>query len=626
MPVAPDLAGSALDNRYELHAIIGEGAFGRVYRGFDRRLERPVAVKVIKPWWAEDRPWVERFRREARLLARVSDPGIVQVFDLGYCEDGPFYVAELVEGESLAELLRGDPLPPGTARHVAEQLCRALGSAHAQGVVHCDVKPGNVLLTTDDTVKVGDFGLARLGEATSQNLSATIAGTPRYMSPEQAEGRPPTPATDVYSAGVVLYEMLVGEPPFTGGSGVQLAIRHMQEQPPALPTGVPADLRAIVKKALAKRPGARYRDGAEMAAALRQADAGALAPHAPASLAGTNLTARTDRKNLAPEAAATEVVVRDAATVPLAAATPVAKEAVRTARHPPRDREHSSPTHVLPAAGRRARRQTRSYKRGRVALLAGVAVLALGALAVLVFGGAASPTTVPELRGLPRGGVIARAQRMHVLPVFARRHSTTASAGLAIAQSPAPGARIGAGSTVSVVLSAGPPPVTVPDVVGQGSVAAEGVLVGTGLRYAVTPVAAPGSRSNTVLGESPTAAVSVPHGSTVALTVAETPRWRALATFSGEDSGSSVPFRIKGSQWRVRYGMQYAGTCLLLVYCMGPSAHAQNVQTGASFGDFELGEGESQEHVFHSGPGLYSIAVSSGRDSARWSMTVEDYY
>jgi len=625
MPVAPDLAGSALDNRYELHAIIGEGAFGRVYRGFDRRLERPVAVKVIKPWWAEDRPWVERFRREARLLARVSDPGIVQVFDLGYCEDGPFYVAELVEGESLAELLCGGPLPLGAARHIAGQLCRALGSAHAQGVVHCDVKPGNVLLAADGTVKVGDFGLARLGDATSQNLSATIAGTPRYMSPEQAEGCPPTPATDVYSAGVVLYEMLVGEPPFTGGSAVQLAIRHMQEQPPPLPAEVPAELRAIVEKALAKRPDARYRDGAEMAAALRQADAAAPA-RAPAWPATSNLTARNDGTDLAPEALATEVVVRDAATASLAPTTPIANKAARKARQPLRDREHSSATHVLPAAGRRARRQTRSYKRGRIVVLAGVALLALGALAVLVFGGAASRTTVPELRGLPRGGVIARAQRMHLLPVFARRHSTTASAGLAIAQSPAPGARIGAGSTVSVVLSAGPPPVTVPDVVGEGSAAAEGVLVGTGLRYALRPVAAPGSRSNTVLGESPTPALSVPHGSTVALTVAETPRWRPLATFSGEDGASSVPFRIKGDQWRVSYSMQYAGTCLLLVYCMGPSAHAQNLQTGASFGDFELGEGESEEHVFHSGPGLYSIGVSSGRDSARWSMTVEDYY
>src|SRR5271157_3750586 len=123
---APDLVGCALDDRYELLAVLGEGAFGRVYSGRDRRLERPIAVKVIKPWWAEDSQWVERFQREAQLLARVDDPGIVQIYDFGHAEEGPYYVAELVEGESLAgRLLRG-PLHPQQARAVAEQLCRAL--------------------------------------------------------------------------------------------------------------------------------------------------------------------------------------------------------------------------------------------------------------------------------------------------------------------------------------------------------------------------------------------------------------------------------------------------------------------------------------------------------------------
>src|SRR5277367_6415665 len=234
MPRAPDLAGRALNDRYELHALIGEGAFGRVYRGVDRRLARPVAVKVIKPWWAEDSTWVERFEREARLLARITDPRIVQIFDIGDAQEGPYYVAELVEGESLAERLLRGPLTTAAAKSVAEQLCEALGAAHAQGVVHCDVKPANVLLAADGMVKVGDFGVARLAESTSQAPSATVAGTPRYMSPEQARGRPPTAATDVYSAGIVLYEMLTGEPPFAHGSAVELGLRHVQEQPPAL--------------------------------------------------------------------------------------------------------------------------------------------------------------------------------------------------------------------------------------------------------------------------------------------------------------------------------------------------------------------------------------------------------
>src|SRR5271154_161911 len=262
----PDLSGCALDGRYELHELIGEGAFGRVYKGLDRRLHRWVAVKVIKPWWAEDSAWVDRFQREAQLLARVSDPGIVQIFDIGHAEEGPYYVAELVEGESLAERLRRGPLPIEQARAVAEQLCRALASAHAQGVVHCDVKPANVLISDDGVVKVGDFGVARLAEGTSQAPSATIAGTPRYMSPEQARGRPTTPATDVYSAGVVLYEMLAGQPPFAQGSPVELGLRHLQDEPPMLPVGVPRALREVVDRALAKDPADRYSDGAAMAA------------------------------------------------------------------------------------------------------------------------------------------------------------------------------------------------------------------------------------------------------------------------------------------------------------------------------------------------------------------------
>jgi serine/threonine protein kinase len=286
---APDLAGRALDGRYELHAVIGEGAFGRVYRGLDRRLARHVAVKVIKPWWAEDRAWVERFQREAQLLARVSDPGIVQIFDVGHAEEGPYYVAELVDGESLADRLRRGPLPVPDALAIAEQLCSALASAHAQGVVHCDVKPANVLLAPNGRVKVGDFGVARLIEGTSQATSGTIAGTPRYMSPEQALGRPTTSATDVYSAGIVLYEMLAGEPPFMHGSAVELGLRHLQDPPPPLPDEIPPTLCRVVDRALAKDPADRYPDGAAMSAALRETDP---APTATSAATATSAVAR----------------------------------------------------------------------------------------------------------------------------------------------------------------------------------------------------------------------------------------------------------------------------------------------------------------------------------------------
>ena len=226
---------------------------------------------MIKPWWAEDPDWVATFQRETRLLARVSDPGIVQIFDVGHAPEGLYYVSELVDGESLASRLRRGPLPAWEACGVAAQLCRARGGAPAQRIVHRDVKPANILLSSDGRVKVGDFGVARLAEGSTDGTAASIVGTPRYMAPEQGRGRPTTPATDVYSAGVVLYEMLAGHPPFTADSVVELALLHLQEAPPPLSVRLPTSLVEIVDRALAKEPTKRYAEGSEMAEALLDA-------------------------------------------------------------------------------------------------------------------------------------------------------------------------------------------------------------------------------------------------------------------------------------------------------------------------------------------------------------------
>jgi serine/threonine-protein kinase len=629
MPVAPDLVGSALDARYELHELIGEGAFGRVYRGLDRRLHREVAVKVIKPWWAEDSVWVERFEREAHLLARVSDPGIVQIFDIGHAEQGPYYVAELVAGESLAERLARAPIPLAEALSVAERLCRALASAHSRGVVHCDVKPANVLLGDDGAVKVGDFGVARLAGGTSQALSATVAGTPRYMSPEQARGRSTDAATDVYSAGVVLYEMLVGTPPFLDGSAVELGLRHVQEQPPPLPERIPPAVRELVERALRKRPAERFHDGGEMAAALRAIDVGSRASPSADDPSVEQSPTDGDREH----AAATDVLGAEAPTRALLSAH--GRRLPRQPRggsHAPADNAGAdatpapgdSPTAAALPPGTPRRRAVR--RRVVVALLLALAVLAALALLLALNVFAPAKTTVPHLRGLPRAGVQARARRLHVHVAFSSRHSEHAVGGIAIAQAPGAGVRVSDGSTVHVTLSAGPAPVKVPEVVGEAASSAGAALVRAGLRYSTTSVAAPGTKPGIVTHQSPRSGVSAPHGSTIALSVAETPHWRALTTFSGVDDGRSVAFRIDGSRWRVTYSMSYEGSCLLLLVCFGPSAQASNLKSGQSFDSFDLSSGSSHAHVFDSGPGLYRMTVAGGRDSARWAMTVQDYY
>jgi hypothetical protein len=596
VPRAPDLSGIALDGRYELHAVIGEGTFGRVYRGRDRRLARQVAVKVIKPWWAEDPDWVRSFEREAQLLASISDPGIVQIFDVGSAPEGLYYVAELVEGESLAQRLLAGPLDPARAVDIAEQLSRALARAHAQRVVHRDVKPANVLLSPDGRVKVGDFGVARLAEGSSVGVGATIVGTPRYMAPEQARGGSITPATDVYGVGVVLYEMISGRPPFEGRSAVELALHHVNDPPPPLPDDTPRGITDVVNRALAKHPGERFADGAEMAEALaRVAVAG---PVTVAVGGGPG----PGRASVAPDQSAR---------------APGANGA------PPPVARHIDPTRIGEPMSPR-RNVNPSERRQRRALFTVALLLALVAIAVSI---AVAPghVSVPELRGVSRARVTVLAQSAGLKPTFGIRYSP-APRGSAIAQTPAPGRRVPDGSTVRVLLSAGPAPVAVPRLIGLSAAAARAQLSRERLGATVTEVPAPGTSAGTVTRASPAAGVKLAPGSTVALSVAQAPRWRALTTFAGPGSASSVPFRIRGQTWRVVYSMSYQGTCTFVLFCSGPSATVKRVSEGSSIDSFSLDEGTDRTRQLASGPGVYEISVSRGSDTARWSIQIQDRY
>lgn len=270
---APDLTGRLIAERYRLDGVLGEGSFGVVYRSYDLRLRRPVAVKVIKPWWADDPTWTERFEREARAAAALTSPGIVQVHDIGDDSDvGVFIVTELVEGTSLDALLesRGRIEPTRAAEIIADVLA-ALDVAHESGIVHRDVKPQNVLVADSGRVKLADFGIAHLAAATAATsvTAHRVLGTPVYMSPEQAQGQRVSGAADIYSTGVLLYELLAGKPPFTGESHVAIALQHLNDVPPPLPPDVPAPPCSIVNRALSKNPSARYASAAEMARDLQ---------------------------------------------------------------------------------------------------------------------------------------------------------------------------------------------------------------------------------------------------------------------------------------------------------------------------------------------------------------------
>ena len=266
------ISGELLGGRYELGPVIGEGGAAVVYRGLDVRLQRPVAVKVLRSGLAADPEALARFRREAQAAASLVHPNVVAVYDYGESGDLYYIVLELLPGPTLREFLRAKgPLSTGRAVAIAGQILAGLQAAHARGLVHRDVKPQNVLFGEDGAVKVADFGIARALSAPALTSVGEAIGTAHYLSPEQARGEPAGPASDVYSTGVVLYEMLAGAPPFDGDTNLALALKHISAEPPLLASvapHVPPALSTVVHRALAKDPAERFAGAGEMAAAL----------------------------------------------------------------------------------------------------------------------------------------------------------------------------------------------------------------------------------------------------------------------------------------------------------------------------------------------------------------------
>ena len=272
----------SLGERYELTGLIASGGMGQVWRGTDVLLGRPVAVKVLRSEYTGDPTFVARFRAEAQHAAALSHPNIASVFDYGetqseHGETLAYLVMELVEGEPLSAVLRREGrLDPATTLSVLQQTAAALAEAHRGGLVHRDVKPGNILVCPDGQVKITDFGIAWSAGSVPLTRTGQVIGTPQYLSPEQAEGRLATPASDVYALGLVGYECLAGHPAFDGDNAVTIALKQLREDPEPLPDGLPTGVRTIITRALAKDPAARMPDGAAFAAAVAQARAGRL--------------------------------------------------------------------------------------------------------------------------------------------------------------------------------------------------------------------------------------------------------------------------------------------------------------------------------------------------------------
>ncbi|KJR02419.1 protein kinase domain-containing protein, partial [Gordonia sihwensis] len=262
--------GTIIADRYRLVRLIATGGMGQVWEALDTRLGRRVAVKVLKAEYSNDSEFLGRFRTEAQTTARLNDPGIANVFDYGETPDRnggdplAYLVMELVDGEPLNSVIaRMGHLSLPHTLDMLEQTGRALQAAHTAGLVHRDVKPGNILITPTGQVKITDFGIAKAVDAAPVTQTGMVMGTAQYISPEQATGGEATAASDVYSLGVVGYEALTGRRPFLGDGAITVAMKHIQEPPPPLPQNLPAPVRELIEITLSKDPAQRYATGGE---------------------------------------------------------------------------------------------------------------------------------------------------------------------------------------------------------------------------------------------------------------------------------------------------------------------------------------------------------------------------
>ena len=511
MSASDTLIGRTFDTRYVIERKLGSGGMADVYLAEDQELGRRVALKLLDDRHASDEQFVERFRREAQSAAGLNHPSIVSIFDRGYAE-GTYYIAmEYLDGRTLKELLvKNGPTPVPIAIDYARQILGALAFAHRNGIVHRDIKPHNIIVGRDGRLKVTDFGIARSG-ASQMTEAGSIVGTAQYLSPEQARGAPVDQRSDLYSLGIVLYEMLTGKVPFTGDTPVEIAMKHLSqvpEPPSKLRPQVPHDLDAVVMRAIAKDPDQRYGSAEEMEADLARVARGvAVSPQT--------------------EEAMTQVL--SGAGISTAATMVTRPRSVA----PPAPPAYRSPSPYYAYEEPPAGRSLWPW------------LLALGLIVAGAIGGwflytkiqnqlnRNTPVSVPDVRLEQKQLAIQNLKSAGFKVQLIPASDATVAKGAVISESPGAGAKIGKGSTVTLTISTGVPKSTVPEVRGQSLSDAISSLQHANLQAKINYVFSD-KPANTVVGESPSPKSIVQQGSDVHINVSKGPRPVTVPNVQGQ--------------------------------------------------------------------------------------------
>jgi beta-lactam-binding protein with PASTA domain/predicted Ser/Thr protein kinase len=551
--VSDSLIDTLFDGRYHIVRKLGAGGMADVYLAEDQELGRRVAIKILNGRHANDDQFIERFRREAKNAAALNHPSIVSIYDRGEAEDTYYIAMEYLDGRSIKELIVGHgPAPVDVAIEYARQILSALRFAHRHGIVHRDIKPHNVLVDREGRIKVTDFGIARAG--TSQMTeTGSIVGTAQYLSPEQARGGEVDQRSDLYSLGVVLYELLTGRTPFEGDTPVEIAMKHLSATPKApseLRKDIPHELDLVVMRSLAKDPEDRYQSADEMEADLERVSRGA--PVAAATV---------DATQVIPIAREAEPVVAPTIVAPL----------------PPR-------TTDLPPVAAEEEYEEAERPGGRpvwpwiAALVFVVAAAAAGFFVWHQLSGTGETVPVELYQGEPVSHAVNQIQTAHLVPVVKKGSSEKYKAGIVFNQNPDAGSHVAKGATVTIWVSTGPPKVTVPDVRGQQWQQAKATLTDAGFKPEEYLVG--GSPKGQVTATDPAPGAAVPKGSTVRVNVRSGPPQGTVPNVVGETlSVATATLHQAGFNYKLTFVDSNAQANQVIHQNPGPNSSAAQEST-----------------------------------------------